>query len=100
MQYNRRESIEISGSDKVSYGNLEQTTVSILEDIGVVKIESWQVQACHRLKNPKTVIIIFVSRKHAALAIHSRKKLKELDTRKHGLINVVPTIETPDATSS
>ena len=49
--------MEISGLDKVSNDNLEQTTVSTLEDIGFGKIESWQVQACHRLKNPKTVII-------------------------------------------
>ena len=64
MQYNRRESIEISGLDKFNNNDLEKTTVGILEDIGVGKIESWQVQACHRLKNPKNVIIKFVSRKH------------------------------------
>ena len=87
MQYNRRESIEISGLDKVINANLEKTTVGILEDIGVGKIESWQVHTCHRLKNPETAIIKFVSRKHAALAIHNRKKLKNLDTSKHGLNN-------------
>ena len=85
MQYNRRESIEISGLDKINNNDLEKTIVGILEDIGVGKIESWQVQACHRLKNPKNVIIKFVSRKHAALAIHNRKKLMNLDNEKHGL---------------
>ena len=85
MQYNRRESIKISGLDKINNNDLEKTTVGILEDIGVGKIESWQVQACHRLKNPKNVIIKFVSRKHAALAIHNRKKLMNLDNEKHGL---------------
>ena len=50
MQYNRRESIEISGLDKINNNDLEKTTVGILEDIGVGKIESWQVQACHRLQ--------------------------------------------------
>ena len=77
MQYNRRESIEISGLDKINNNDLEKTIVGILEDIGVGKIESWQVQACHRFKNPKNVIIKFVSRKHAALAIHNRKKTYE-----------------------
>ena len=85
MQYNRRESIEISGLDKINNNDQEKTIVGILEDIGVGKIESWQVQACHRLKNPKNVIIKFVSRKHAALAIHNRKKLMNLDNEKHGL---------------
>ena len=85
MQYNRRESIEISGLDKIQNSDLERTTVGILADIGVGKIESWQVQACHRLKNPKNVVIKFVCRKHAALALHNRKKLRNLDTNKHGL---------------
>ena len=85
MQYNRRESIEISGLDKIQNSDLERTTVGILADIGVGKIESWQVQVCHRLKNPKNMVIKFVCRKHAALALHNRKKLRNLDTNKHGL---------------
>ena len=47
MQYNRRESIEISGLEKVNNNDLEKTTVDILEDVGIRKIELWQIQACH-----------------------------------------------------
>ena len=39
MQYNRRESIEISGLEKVNNNDLEKTTVGILEDIGIRKID-------------------------------------------------------------
>ena len=64
---------------------LEETTVSILEDIAVGKIEPWQVHACHRLKNPNKTIIRFIRRKYAALALHNRKELRNLDKAKHGL---------------
>ena len=68
------------GLRKVVNNKLKETTVPIIEDIGVgKKIEPWQVHACHRLKNPNKTIIRFISSKFAALALHNRNKLRKLD---------------------
>ena len=68
------ESIEFTGLGKVVNNKLEETTVSILQDIGVGKIEPSQVYACHRPKNPNKTIIRFISRKYAALTPHGLKE--------------------------
>ena len=85
MQYNRHGSIELKGLGKVVNNKLDETTISNFEDIGVGKIEPWQVHAYHRLKTLNKTIIGFISRKFAALALHNRKKLRNLDKAKHGL---------------
>ena len=73
MLYNRCESIELMGLGKV-VNKLEVTIVSILEDIGVGKVELWQVNVYRQLKNSNKTIIHFVRRKNTALALHNRKK--------------------------
>ena len=79
MQYNRRESIEIAGiPETVTDECLEETTLGILEAIGVPKIEPYQVHACHRLKKRNNTIIKFTSRKFADAALHYRSKLKNI----------------------
>ena len=73
-QYNKRESIEIDGiPTSVCDKDLENTTLSILAEIGVPDIQPWQVHACHRLKNKKRTIIRFSTRKWADMALHNRK---------------------------
>ena len=84
-QYNRRENIELVGiPESLSGKNLEDKCVEVLEEITKTKIPDWKIHACHRLKNKKTVIMRFVTRKVADLAIHKRKELKTLDKRKLG----------------
>ena len=86
LQYNRRESIEICGlPETVADNNLEQTCLSLLEDIGCGKIKKSAVHACHRLGNRDKTIIRFVNRKHADLALHNKKKLKDVDKAKYAL---------------
>ena len=75
QQYNRRESIELAGiPTSVPDEDLGQTSLSILSQIGVEEINSWQIHACHRLKNKKNTIIRFTTRKWADLTIHNRNK--------------------------
>ena len=86
LQYNRRESVEISGvPEAVSDGNLETYCLDVLEEIGCGEIDKMDVHACHRLKNRKNTIIRFVNRKHANLALHNKKKLKSIDRTKYKL---------------
>ena len=54
LQYNRRESLEIYGiPENICDKDLESKALNILTEIGVTKIQHWQVHACHRLKNKK-----------------------------------------------
>ena len=86
LQYNRRESIEICGlPETIKDDDLEQTCLQILEDIDCGKIKKSSVHACHRLKNRDKTIIRFVNRKHADLALHNKKKLKDVEKTKYGL---------------
>ena len=80
LQYNRRESLEIDRiPENICDKDLETKALNILTEIGVTKIQHWQVHACHRLKNKKTTIIRFVTRKFADEALHMRKKLKSIN---------------------
>ena len=78
--YSRRENIEIYGiPDSVNNKNLEKTVVQILNSIGV-KISSYKITACHRLKKEKNsrysnVIVRFMNRKDAYKAIRNSYKL-------------------------
>ena len=90
LQYQRRESIEIYGlPETVTDGKLEETCMEILEEIGCGKIKGNQIHACHRLKNKNNTIIRFVNRKHANMALHNRKKLKNINKAKYGLMNSI-----------
>ena len=83
-QYNRRESVEISGlPEEIPQHELETTVINILRRIGVWELESYEVVACHRLKrkyqNERTsrVIIRFTNRKRAFQCLSNRKYLKD-----------------------
>ena len=79
-QYNRRESVELHViPESIEHENLEGTCVGILNEIGCINVRERDIHACHRLKNKKNVIIRFVNRKDADLALHNRAKLKVLD---------------------
>ena len=83
LQYCRHKSIEIHGiPDNVDDKNLEP---KILADIGIEKIEPWQVHACHRLKNKKNTIIRLVLRKTADSALYKLGNFKKMDKTLVGL---------------
>ena len=85
-QYTRRESIEISGiPETITDKNLGSKCVDILDVIGCDKIQSWQIHACHRLKNRRDTICRFVTRKFADSALHNRKHLKNLPLQELGI---------------
>ena len=51
LQYNRRENIEISGiPENVQQNELENIVIGALRRIGVWNLESYEIAACHRLK--------------------------------------------------
>ena len=84
QQYNRRESIEISGfPEDIPQIDLENTIIQILRRVGVWGLESYEIAACHRLKRKhaneltQRVIIRFINRKRAFQSIVSRKHLKD-----------------------
>ena len=86
LQYNRRESVEISGvPEAVPDDELKDYCLEVLEEIGCGQMDKMDVHACHRLKNKNNSIIRFVNRKHASLALHNRKKLKTIDRTKFKL---------------
>ena len=77
LQYNRRESIEISGLPQTIKDNeLENRCIDILEDIGCGRLATDEIVACHRLKNQNNTVIRFVNRKKASLALHNKKSYK------------------------
>ena len=66
QQYNRRESIEISGlTDDIPQNDLERICIDILRRVGVYGLESYEIAACHRLKrkvgDEKHKELLFVS---------------------------------------
>ena len=81
-QYTRRENIEISGIPaNIIQKDLEKTVIDLLKSIGV-EVSSYNIAACHRLrklKNQKTasVIVRFINRQHALLALKNRKYLAD-----------------------
>ena len=80
LQYNRRESIEIHGvPQSIQNDKLENYCLDVLKDIGCGEVNQKAVHACHRMRNKENTIIRFLNRKHADLALHHRKKLKDID---------------------
>ena len=77
-QYGRRENIEISGIPKTT-ANLEEKVISLLSKIDV-KVTKSDIVACHPLKRDGQVIVRFVNRKNADLALRNRKKLRSINT--------------------
>lgn len=82
-QYNRRESVEISGiPESIPQENLEEKMVEILRRVGVWGLNHYEIAACHRLEklhneNMPRVIIRFINRKRAFQCLQSRRYLKD-----------------------
>ena len=78
--YTRRENIEIVGiPESVKQNDLESTVVNILEEIGV-KVSSYNIASCHRLKLSKgekcrNVIVRFINRKNVYKSLKNSWKL-------------------------
>ena len=84
QQYNRCESIEISGiPDDIPQNKLEETMVGVLRRIGVWGLQYFEIAACHRLsnihfnENSRRVIIRFVNRKRAFECKQSRLYIRD-----------------------
>ena len=81
-QYSRRENIIISGiPESINQNNLERTVIRILRTIGL-KITSYEITACHRLKklNPKypsRTIVRFTNRRSVDFCLLHRERLAE-----------------------
>ena len=79
-QYNRRNSVEISGiSNEVSDENLGKRVIDICKESGI-ELNSYDAEACHRLpsgcvntSNSKCVIVKFVNRKHSETMLLLKK---------------------------
>ena len=82
-QYSRRECLEIFGiPESVSNDDLEDKVCAILSEIDV-NVSPDRIEACHRLKNKRT-IIKFSNRKDCINVLSNRKKLKNIDKDKLG----------------
>ena len=88
QQYNRRESIEISGiPDNVIQYDLEKAVIDILIRIGVWNLTSYEIVACHRLRGKvngekyQRVIVRFVNRKRTFQCHQAKKKLKNMELK-------------------
>ena len=84
QQYNRRESIEISGlPEDIPQNELERICIGILRRVGVLGLESYEIAACHRLKRKvggekmQRVIIRFINRKRTYNCLEGRKHLND-----------------------
>ena len=82
-QYVNRESIILSGiPSNVTQENLEETVLHVLHTIGLKKVSSYDIAACHRLakrKNdpyPARTIIRFTNRKIVQFCLRNRNLLK------------------------
>ena len=83
QQYIRRNNIEICGiPDDINDKDLEKKVLEIADIIGI-KVESDDVEACHRLKakkkekGPKKTIVRFVNRKFCDRFHRNKKKLHD-----------------------
>ena len=85
-QYGRRNNLVVSGiPDSVWDADLESTVTSIISDIDV-KVESGEVEDCHRISKSnngsKKTIIRFVNRKYYKKVLLNRKQLERIDLKK------------------
>ena len=78
-QYSRKETIELSGfPETLDVKKVESTVCDLLNEIKDADTPAYtpdDLQACHKLKDPKKVICRFVSRKRMRTVVNSRKKL-------------------------
>lgn len=83
QQYNRRESVEISGvPENIPQDRLEEYVIYMLRKIGLVDLSHYEIAACHRLKFKKRgehfrrIIVRFINRKRSYECIQARKNIK------------------------
>lgn len=93
-QYNRRENLEITGiPDDIPNNKIEVFILNVLRKIGL-QINHYDIVACHRLNvrtnGCKNVIIRFMNRKHAHMALSNKKRLLEFPNLKH--INIIENL--------
>ena len=77
-QYSRRECLEVAGiPPQIGNEQLEDKVCDIFSSIDV-KLNSRDIEACHRIKNDRT-IVKFANRKDCVKVLQNRKKLKDCD---------------------
>ena len=81
-QYTRRESVVISGiPDRIPQAELEFTVLDILRGIGLDRISSFEISACHRLFKkhgdifPAKTVVRFTNRKLAEFCLFNKDRL-------------------------
>ena len=86
-QYARRETLEFHGIPENFDSNLEEKVIALVNDIAPdANVVSADIQAIHRMKNKKNVIVKFVSRKKKHLVIKGRAKLRQESIKRgHGI---------------
>ena len=84
-QYSRRESIVISGiPDNIPQSELEITVIEILRRIGLNRMSSFEISACHRLyknrhnKYPAKTIVKFTNRKISEYCLYHKDRLLQV----------------------
>ena len=83
QNYSRRENIEIHNiSENVLQSNLENYVIEIMASLNI-KISSYGIVAVHRIgkktpEKPRPVIVRFINRKNAYIALHTGYKLKKV----------------------
>ena len=87
-QYSRRESVVISGiPDSIPQSELELTVLDILHGIGLGRVSSFEISACHRLfkkqgdKYPAKTVVRFTNRKIAEFCIYDNERLTQVSNR-------------------
>jgi hypothetical protein len=76
QQYSRRECLEIVGiPESLPDAEVEKESISLFKKLDVV-LEPRDIQACHRLRNKKRVIVKFTNRKDVQKILQNKKKLK------------------------
>ena len=85
-QYSRRECLELVGiPDSVPQDSLEDKVLDIFKSINV-DVQSANVEACHRIKQGRTIIKLS-RRKDVQTILANKKKLKDVDSSKFGFNN-------------
>ena len=81
LQYNRRNSVEISGiPEEIEQKDLESHVINVFKEAKVKvhgkELDNFDMEACHRIGKKNVVIARFVNRKFAREALYSGKNLK------------------------
>lgn len=91
MQYNRRESVEITGiPETVENYQLEDQVINIYNAAGIHvhgrRLNKFDITACHRLGSKGKTIVSFVNRKFTSILYH-RKALRNHEHYRNVYIN-------------